>query len=859
MPADTPRTLTRALLSLAWRENRATRRRLLLYMSSITLGVASLVAIDSFGASYERSMLARARELWRADVRFFLIGPGEFPTRFTTLLDSLDRNGAPVAKATELTTMVIAPHGTGGARLIEMRAVSDRYPLYGEIATEPPGRWPALQSGARAIVDPSVLTSLGVTIGDTLSIGAARFEIAATIVAVAGDLGMQAPIFPRVYVPLRLVAATGLAAAGSQTAREAMVRLPNGTHPSRFVDDLRPRLDSLGVEAMSVDQYESYLGDAIGRLHDFIGVVGLVALLLGGLGVASGVRAFVLRKLSTVATLRCLGATNAQVIAIYALQAGMLGFVGAAAGASLGVALQFAAPSLLHHFLRIEPDLRIEPFPIVTGLTLGVTVALAFALRPLLALRDVSPIRALRSEQDGLRSVLTLRQWPKRVVDAVLVASVVLMAASRSSSALEVVALSGALLTTIGLFWATAWAITRTVRRGIRARWPFVIRQGLANLYRPANQTRPVILALGFCAFLLSSLALVQENLVAQFTQTSASSKGNLLLYDVQDDQAYGVDSIVGESGATIAERIPIVTMRVAQVNGQPVSKILEDTTRKHDRWALLHEHRATYRDSLGAGERVVEGAEFSPRAATPAAVAEVSIERWIAEALRVEVGHMITWDVQGRPLVARVTSIREPSAALLSPDFAIIFPSGLIDGAPKMWARLAVVNDAPTAERIQRRVLERFPNVSSIDLTLIQRTIEEMTAQFAGALRFLALFSVAMGLPVLLSAVAATRHDRVREGVLLKVLGATRSQVRRILVSEYALLGILGSLAGMVLSFAGAWAVLRFMFDRPFAPIALPAMAIASTLMLVTVSVGLLGGRDVFRQTAMSALREGG
>jgi putative ABC transport system permease protein len=306
-----------------------------------------------------------------------------------------------------------------------------------------------------------------------------------------------------------------------------------------------------------------------------------------------------------------------------------------------------------------------------------------------------------------------------------------------------------------------------------------------------------------------------------------------------------------------VVERTPIVTMRLSAINGKSVTALLEDTTRRSGSWALRREYRSTYRDSLTPSETLVEGKWFGKTPApsgTP--LPEVSLDRELAREMRVSLGDTITWDVQGVKVPTRLTSLREVNWARFEPNFFAVFSRGALEQAPKMFVLLTNVPDAGSAARVQRAVVVKYPNASSIDLSLVRKTIDDIIQRVSVAIRFLAIFSLAMGIPVLFSAVAATRRERVREGVLLKTLGATRKQIQRILLSEYALLGLLGSLAGMLLSFGGAWALLRYVFERPFSPAVIPALVIAGAMMLLTVSIGLLSGRDVFKETPMVALR---
>jgi putative ABC transport system permease protein len=604
--------------------------------------------------------------------------------------------------------------------------------------------------------------------------------------------------------------------------------------------------------------------------------VGIVALLLGGVGVASGVNAWVARKIDIVAVLRCVGATSRQVVGIYATQAAIMGLLGAAIGAALGVAIQFGLPRFMGDVLPVDVTVRIEPWAIGIGILLGVWIALAFALRPLIALRRISPLQAIRRNVETRSR--SRADWLLTTVNIFIGATVVGISATRAESWRDVAGFSGGIAAVILLLWLSAAGLSRLARASLRSGWPYVVRQGVANLYRPANQTRSVVLSLGFGAFLVTTLYLVQSNLLRQIAITEAATRGNLILFDVQQDQQPGVDSIVAASAREVLQRVPIVTMRIAEINGRvavaspppPVDTtvVLTDSAQRAaaqgpnrgggGSWALRREYRSTYRDARLEGEKLAVGSWFGETTPGPGAPDdEVSLETSIAAELGVSLGDVITWNVQGVMVRTRITSLREVNWARFEPNFYAVFPTRTLQKAPHTFVIVADAPEPTQSATIQREVVRRFPNVASIDLALVRKTVAEISARASLAIRFLALFSLAMGIPVLFSAVAATRRERLREGVLLKTLGATRRQIGRILLSEYALLGVLGSLTGLVLAMGGAWAIMKWVFDRSFAPAPLQTGAIALAMLGLAVGIGLLSGRDVFKETAMSAIRE--
>lgn len=879
------------LAGLTWRESRGARRRLLLYMSAISLGVAALVAIDSFADNVQRSIREQSRALLGGDLSFTSRRP--FTPEQQAILDTLARrDNAEYARVATFPSMALIPR-SGGTRLVQVRAVSDNFPHYGVITTTPDGKWDDLQSGPNALVDPSLLIALDAKLGDTITLGMGRFVIAATLKNVPGAPGVAEIIGPRVFIPERYLPETQLLVFGSTAEYGVLAKLPSGTDPEKIVASIRPALDSTQLRAVTVTRSEENTTEAIQQLTEFIGIVGLVALLLGGVGVASGVRAFVSRKIDTVAILRCLGASSGQVVAMYVAQAAAMGLVGALAGAALGVLVQFTLPSVFGDFLPVDVSVSLAPRAIITGILVGGWIALIFSLRPLLALRNVSPLQTLRRDADSTILRMRWNDFPRVLVNVAMIASVVAIALLRSSEIRQGLWISVATLGVLGILTLSAIFLSWIARKTLRQGWPYVVRQGVANLYRPANQTRSVVLSLGFGAFLITTLYLVQSNLLSRFELSAASSEANLVFFDIQDDQLGGVDSLISASGS-ILQTAPVVTMRIAAINERRAEDIVTEARARRvadslararggaaadsvgraaearrrgeapnqpagrPSWALRREYRSTFRDTVTSGEKVVEGEWFSAAALRGSSdTGEVSLEKDIGEELSVKLGDVITWNVQGVEIPTRVTSFREVTWARFEPNFFAVFATPSMRAAPRQHVILASVDGDPVVAALQRDIVVRYPNVSSVDLSLIRQTIERIVTKVSTAMRFMALFSLAMGVPVLFSAVAATRRDRIREGVLLKTLGASRGQIMRILLSEYVLLGLLGSLTGMLLAIGGGWALTHYVFNATFTPALVPAFMIAGGMLALTVAIGLLAGRDVFRETAMSALRE--
>ncbi|MFO7285723.1 MAG: FtsX-like permease family protein [Gammaproteobacteria bacterium] len=862
---------TRQLLSLAFRESRFARRRLFLFLSAISLGVAALVAVQGFASTMKREMSAQARAMLGADVQLQSRDP--FGPRTTEVLESLARGGIDVARVTSFASM--ARHAENGAtRLVQVRAAEPGFPFYGTIETSPAGQWASLQDDRNAVVEPALVVALGAEIGDVIEIGKARFRIIGELHRMPGDIEIASSFAPRVFIPARYVDETELLGYGARVTYEAFLRVPDPELAETIDEGYRPIWRAERVRSRTLQEQQEQIDEALGMLGRYLGLVGVFALLLGGIGVASAMSAYMSRKVDSIAVLRCLGATSREVLALYLLQAGAMGLLGALVGVLAGAVVQWVLPQMLTGLLPVDVPIRVDGPAALTGLVAGMATALAFALLPLLEIRTVSPLRALRRRVEPL--IARGHDKLRLGMAIALVVGVVALIVYQAHDVFAGLGVSLGIGITLLALWLAARACTKLLRRAPHAGFPFMFRQSIANLYRPGNQTMTVVVALGFGAFLLATLVLTQANLLRPLTANS-ETRFNLVLLDVQVDQIEPVRDVLAMHDIEILDSVPLVSMRIAAVKGEPVRRFLEDELvldgdgslpeptqdlepdeGRPRRWALRREYRSTFRETLTESERLVAGRWWNERNATDGeAPFAVSLEQDIARDLGVTLGDRIDWDIQGVTVPTVVTSIRAVDWARLEPNFFAVFEPDALRDAPQMWVLLARAETAEARTAAQRDVVAQHPNVSVIDLTLVQAALDEVIGRVSLVIRFLAAFSVATGFVVLLGSVATGRLERIRESVLLKTLGATRRQIGAILLGEYALLGLLAVLVGAGLSLAASWALARFLFDVPFEAALGPMLAIAAVIVALSAAIGLSASREVFRTTPMEALRE--
>ena len=852
----------RFVAAMAWRESRAAGRRLLLLTAAISVGVAAVVAIESFTDNLRTAVEGQSRALLGGDMA--LRSRLKPDSLFLGLLDSVTAaSGADPrtdrAAVTNFEGMAYVPR-TGGTRLVRVSAVSGGYPFYGQVHTEPAGAWQALSSGHVTLVDPSFLTAFGAAIGDTMALGDARFAIAGTVTSFPGDVGIRAAFGPRVFIPAPDLAETHLITFGSRVEYEWYMRTPATLDTRRFAESWRPKVTARSGNLRTAAEEERDLKQFLDQLRRYLGVVALIALLLGGIGVASAVQVFIRRKRDAIAVLRCLGATSRQVFAVYLLQAMLMGVIGSAIGVLLGLLLQLAMPAVFGQFLPLDVSVHPAPRAIITGLGVGLWVSTVFALMPLLQVRAIPPLAVLRRDVDqGVRPPADGWTWAARVA---LAASVVALAGLQVGNGRRGLVFSAGVGAALLVLWLAAFALTRGLRRWFPTRLAYVYRQGLANLYRPANQTVAVVLALGFGAFLLGALAVSQHTLLRQLRLDGGLGRPNLVFFDIQPDQKDDVLRLIEAEGLKVQPPVPIVPMRLKAINGKLVSTMLADSTRRRDRegqriepWALRREYRSTYRDTVVGSEKLVVGDWWKGAPVSGAAV-PVSLEAGIAGDLGVTVRDTLTWDIQGVPLTSVIVNLREVNWARFEPNFFAVFPSGPLDEAPQSWVILTRVDNPSLMGTLQRRMVERHPNVTSIDLSSVQQTIERIVGSVTLAIRFMALFSLSTGVVVLVGALATSRYQRVREAALLKTLGATRAQVVRVMVTEYAALGALATVVATGLATLGGWALTKWVFEVPFTVPWAGFGWLALTLLALTIVTGLWTSAALFRQSALDVLR---
>ena len=835
---------------MAWRDSRASRWRLLLFSISITFGIAALVALGSFRRSLAQAIDEQARTLIGADLVVESSRP--FNREQEAMLHSL---GEAQAREVRFRTMAVFPK-SGGTRLVQVRALGGGFPFYGKMETLPSVAAQTFRSGGQAVLEESVLFQFRAIAGDSVKIGDAVFAIAGALKKMPGEASPAASFAPRVYIPLQNLADTHLLKPGSVARYLDFVRFPPGANVNATIAKIIPQLRRFGLEFETVEKRKKDLGETLDNLYRFLNLVGFISLLLGAVGVASAIQAHLQQKVETAAILRCLGAPVFRTVAIYLLQAMAMGLAGSIAGGALGVAVQGILPVVLRNVVPLSIPTAIAWQPLLRGMGIGLSICVLFALPPLLRFRRVSPLLILRTpveqEASSRRDAVI---WLAYILIAAIITSFAFSQAERWTQGLIFAAGLGV---AVGVLTAVAKLLIVLLRKFFPHRWSFVLRQGFANLYRPNNRTLLLTLSLGLGTFLLLNLYLTRNVLLAQFRSVGANNQPNIFLFDIQPDQKNAVAALVRSLGLPVIQQAPIVTMRLAEINGRKTAQMLADPQRTIPEWELEREYRSTYREQLTDTEKITDGKWIGRIDSRAGDAVPISVERGIAKDLGVKIGDRLVFDVQGVLVATRVASLRSVDWKRFQTNFFIVFPAGVLEQAPGFNVLVSRVPTPEDSARLQNVVVAKFPNVSALDLTAVIQTVDAILTKVALVIRIMTLFTVGTGLIVLASTIWSGRYQRLKESVLLRTLGATRLQIWKILCAEYFFLGVLTSATGILLAIAASWGLAIFVFKLTYALSLWPAAAAAILVTTLTVLVGLLTSYGVGKTPPLEILRAG-
>ena len=853
---------------LAWWHMRGQARRFWLVIFCVGLGVAARVSIGSFMGRLDRALSREARNLLTADIEISKRTP------FTAEEEDRIKKALPppvrLQQVLSFATMGAAP-ASGATRLLEVRAVGESYPFYGrlQLSDQP------VQEGNSSLaklfadplsvyVEPELLLQMHARVGDVLRLGKADFRIAGTLLQ---EPGLGASVFslgPRVLIGRNQLARTGLISLGSRVYYSWLAALPDSSEAESVAADLRrawgipddksPYPAATGqepnIQVKTFKDKQAQLRRFFDRLGDYLRLVSLMALLLGGIGVGSVVRGFVVDNLESIAVLKALGFSSGRIIRVYSLQVLGLSVTGSLVGAVLGTLAQNLFPLLLSQFMPVSVKPGLDLVSILWGLGLGVFTSAYYGLLPLLEIGNVKPLSIFRG--DVTTDMRKIALWIFVLVGAALFG---LVAAFEARSIVLGSLFGVAVLLGGVIIYGGGRLIIPRLRHFRRLFRGFGYRHGVSNLSRPGLRPYSAIVALGLASLLIGLLVVYQYCLLRELRPGKREELPNFFLIDIQDDQVADLRAFLAKEGVSRTVFSPMVKARYRGLNGRTVVLRRAHTREgETERRMRTREQNLSYRPALSSDETILRGRWMDTKSQGPA---EASLEGWFAQQIGARVGDTVNFDIQGVPVEARVTSIRKVRWSSFQPNFFILLTPSALEDAPKTWVASLSGLSEQDRSRIQTDLVRSFPNVTIFDVDQASRRIMDIIERISWAIHFLALFSLGAGLVVLVGIALSTARQRQMETTLLKVLGATRRTIVSSVAVEFGLLGAVSSVIGLALSLAFGWILTeRFLdiaFHAPWRHLAVIAVLLSGLCALT----GILACRRVFEAKPLEVLRE--
>ena len=822
---------------LARRELRGGLKGFGIFIACLALGVAVIGGVGSLSAAVQSGLKGNARAILGGDIEFHLTqrAASAEERRFLATAGAL-------SEVTRLRAMAVTDKGRS---LIELKSIDHAYPLYGTVTLAPAqdlatalafrdGNWGAV--AAQALLD-----RLGLKLGNGIRIGDGRFILRAVLAHEPDSVSGGFELGPRVMIADEAVGSTGLIVPGTLVEHAYRVRLKPGEDADSFAAQARAAFPAAGWRIRNFADAAPNLQQLLDRLTVFLTLVGLTALLVGGVGVGNAIEGYLAEKIETIATLKCLGASQRLIFATYLLQAMALSLVGIGIGLVLGALTPFAVVPFLPATLPIDARAALYPLPLALAAAYGLLATLAFAAWPIGAAGGVRAASLFRNLVEPRRTRPGI--VPMAIAGLAGLGLILLALATASDRVIAFWFILGAVGALV-VFRMAATGLMRVARLAGRPPQPG-LRLALANLYRPGAATASVVASLGLGLAVLVAVTLVYGNLMNELDASIPARAPSFFFIDIQPDQIGRFDSLLaGMTDVSEVRQMASLRGRITALNGIPVEQAFVGPDA---RWATSSERGLTYAATLPPGSKLIAGDWW---AADYHGSPLVSFAADLARGMKLKLGDTITVNVLGRDVTATIANLREIDWSSLNINFAMVFSPGTLDGAPQSF--IATARTSPDNEAaLERAVTDAFPNVSAIGVRDAIATLSDIVASIATAVRITAAVTLAAGALVLAGAIAAGHRRRVYEAVVLKVLGATRRQIGGSFLIEYGLLGLASALLAAIIGSLAAYFVLTRVMHAPWAFL---GGAVAATALLATGFTLLAGFAGTWRALGAKA-----
>ena len=744
--------------------------------------------------------------------------------------------------------------GTKPASLItEIKSIpltGPQYPFYGEFQSKPDKPLHDLLANGGAVVEPSFLLKTSLKIGDRFSLGKIQVRINGVVISEPDRITRAFSIGPRVFISRASLDEANLVQPGSRVKNRTLIKLPRGFDLDEAQALLEKTLKDKSLSIRTYKDMQSSLSSSIERMGQYLGALGVIALLMGGIGVAMIIRTFMAQKLDTLAILNCLGASSKTLLKVYLLQSMLMGLAGSCLGVSLGFALTFLLPAKMEGLINLKLEPVFHWVPALQSLLLGCATTLLFCLWPLIRAVKTRPLRLFRRNFEGGEPGTSWERWISGLTLGLGLAAMICWQAESIKRGLIFLS---ALAISAGVFALASWLLLKLLK-ALPPSGSITRRYGLSNLVRPNNQATAIITCLGMGIMLILTVRLVQMDMLAMLNKNTEASPPNYFFIDIQHDQTQTftqvLDRVAPEAERTLT---PLVRSRLHSIDDKLIENwVYKDKSREE--WFINREFVLTYMAGQPPKDNeVIEGEWWDE---TRAQNAEVSLEQDAAKRLNATIGTRLTIDIQGIPVSATVTSIRKVNWRNMRTNFYMIYSPGALQGAPLTYVATVHVPDQKELE-LQHAIVEALPNITALSTRDIVNTLESTVSKLTTLVDFMSGFAIAAGLFILSGSIASTKFRRLRESAILKILGARRKVVTSILGIEYATLGIISALVGIGLAQGLSWAVMKYMIKSDWH---VQPVTVAWTFcfaVLITITTGILSNLDVIRDKPLKTLRD--
>ncbi|WP_156680229.1 ABC transporter permease [Sphingomonas profundi] len=826
-------------LRLALRELRGGLSGLRLLALCLFLGVAAIAGVGSLSASILGALEEQGRVLLGGDLQFQVV------QRFATPAERAAFDAA--GRTSETVRMRAMASRLDGAEsvLAELKGVDAAYPLYGKLALAP-GALAARPRGTDVAIGPALAERLRVRVGDRIRIGEASLRVIGLIANEPDRLSEGFTLGPVALVDISGIAATGLVQPGSLFNARYRVQLPPARDFGPVADAVLARFPNGGWQVQNRTNGAPTTRRYVERLGQFLGLVGLTALAVAGIGVGNGVASYLDARRAGIATLKVLGASSGMIATLYLIQIGIVAIAGIVAGGALGAAVPAIVTAVAGDALPVPPRLDVYPAPLLVGAAYGVLVAALFAVAPLARARAVAAASLFRGGVEAAARPPAAVLAGMAVLLGAIVALAILTAPYPGFAAMFV----GAVAALLALLAAVGRGVRRLAARMPHARRP-LLRLAIANLHRPGAQTDRLVVALGLGLTLFATLAVIQTNLSGQIARTLPARAPSFFVLDIPNGEIDRFRTVVaGVSPGADVRTVPSLRGPIVSYAGRRVA----DLKRIPDEaWILRGDRGLTYAAALPEGSQVTAGRWWPADYAGPPLV---SIDERAAEVLGLRIGDPLTVSVLGVEVTATIASFRKIDWDTMGFNFVLVYSPGVLEGAPHSYmATVAMPVARETA--LNRALAAAFPSVSLIRVKEVLGQVSDLLGQLGVAVRAASSVAMAAGIAVLIGAIAASRQARLRDAVLLKLLGGTRRQILWAQAIEYALLAAIVSLLALGFGAAAGWYVIVELFGLGWGPDWPTVIATLLGGAALTLAVGLLGALPALRARPARALRE--